>query len=141
MKHDSVGERIKYIRTQKKFTLEQLADKAEISKSFLWDVENNRSDIGGEKLLRVANVLGASLDYLLRGEAISESPKRSIIEIPVELNNFAEEKHLSYQQTILLLEIDSSIMARRSIKGKEHKTKDYWHDLYESVKKFLGEKK
>lgn len=141
MKLVSVGERIKFIRTQKKLTLEQLADKAEISKSFLWDVENDRSDIGGEKLLRVANVLGASLDYLLRGEPISESAKPSIIEIPVELSDYAEEKCLSYQQTLLLLEIDNSIMARRSTKRKDSKTKEYWQELYEGVKPFLGERK
>ncbi|MCL4873557.1 helix-turn-helix domain-containing protein [bacterium] len=141
MKLISVGDRIKYIRTQKKLTLEQLADKAEISKSFLWDIENDRSDIGGEKLLRIANVLGASLDYLLRGEPISEGTKPSIIEIPVELSNLAEEKYLSYQQTLLLLEIDTSIMARRSTKNKDSKTKEYWQELYEGVKPFLGERK
>ena len=66
------------------WTLEQLADKAGISKSLLWEVERG-SDIGGERLLRVANALGASLDYLMRGVATEEDFKPSSVEIPAEV--------------------------------------------------------
>src|SRR5580765_4816031 len=89
----TVGGRIRHVRTQRGFTLEQLAEKAEISKSFLWDVEQG-SDISGERLLRVANALGASLDYLTRGEALSEY-KPASVEIPAELHALAEEMGLS----------------------------------------------
>ena len=64
----SVGERLRYVREQQGLSLDRLADKAEVSKSFLSGVENGKSGISGERLLKVANVLGASLDYLLRGQ-------------------------------------------------------------------------
>ena len=44
-----VRRRLRELRIQRGLTLEQLAEKAEISKSFLWDVERG-SDISGERL-------------------------------------------------------------------------------------------
>jgi transcriptional regulator with XRE-family HTH domain len=89
-------------------TLEQLAEKAGISKSFLWDVERG-SDISGERLLRVANVLGASLDYLMRGEQREEEYKPASVEIPAELDALAHEESLSYGLTVALLDVDRSV--------------------------------
>ena len=104
---DSVGGRIRLVRTKRGWTLEQVAEKAGISKSFLSEVERG-SDIGGERLLRVANALGASLDYLMRGVATEEEFKPSSVEIPAEVNALAQEAGLTYRQTLALLEIDRS---------------------------------
>ena len=91
----------------------------------------------GERLLRVANVLGASLDYLLRGDRTPGMEKPSSIEIPRELGEVAEELHLTYGQTIALLEIDRSLVARRRRQGRPHMTKQDWTKLYEGVQPFL----
>ena len=136
---ESVGQRINYIRKHKAYTLDYLAKRAGVSKSFLWEVENNRSGISGERLLRVANVLEASLEFLLRGQAAPENYRAPAIEIPVELSELAEELSLPYKQTLTLLEISSSIVARRSTKSRERKTKDDWRNLYEGVRQFLEE--
>jgi transcriptional regulator with XRE-family HTH domain len=117
-----------------------LAERAGISKSFLWEVEHDRVGISGEKLLRVANVLSASLDFLLRGEPAPQDYHPPTIEIPRELSELAEESGLTYKQTIALLEIDRSILARRSSKSHEHRSKDDWRKLYDGVKEFLEEK-
>lgn len=130
----NVGGRIRHVRTQRGLTLEQLAEKAEISKSFLWDVEQG-SDISGERLLRVANVLGASLDYLMRGEAVSEY-KPSSVEIPAELHALAEEMGLSYRKTVAVLDVDRSIKTHRR-EERVAKDKEYWRRLFDSVKEFL----
>ena len=50
---DTVGQRINYIRTQMGLTLEALADRSGMSKSFLWEVEQDRSGISGSRLLQV----------------------------------------------------------------------------------------
>ncbi len=139
MRPKSVGSRIRYVRTQKELTLDQLAEKAGISKSFLWEVEHDRSDIGGEKLLRVANVLGASLDFLLRGEPAPKDYQPPVIEIPGDLSDLAEEIGLTYQKTLALLDIERSVRARRSTKIREPRTKEYWRKLYEGMKPFLEE--
>ena len=129
-----VGGRIRHVRIQRGLTLEQLAEKSEISKSFLWDVEQG-SGISGERLLRVANALGASLDYLMRGEAVSEF-KPSSVEIPVELHALAEEMGLSYRKTVAVLDVDRSIKTHRRDE-RVVKDKEYWRRLFDSVKDFL----
>jgi len=136
---ESVGGRIRLVRTKRSWTLEQLAEKAGISKSFLSEVERG-SDIGGERLLRVANALGASLEYLMRGVAAEEEFKPTSVEIPAEVNALAQDAGLTYRQTLALLQIDRSVMAhRRDV--RQVRDKEYWERLYEAVKPFLEEKR
>jgi transcriptional regulator with XRE-family HTH domain len=129
-----VGGRIRHVRTQRGLTLEQLAEKAEISKSFLWDVVQG-SGISGERLLRVANALGASLDYLMRGETAPDY-KPASVEIPAELHALAEEMGLSYRKTVAVLDVDRSIKTHRRDE-RVVKDKEYWRRLFDSVKDFL----
>ena len=109
--------------------------RADISKSFLWEVEQG-SGISGDRLLRVANVLGASLDYLLRGEPAPADFKPAKVEIPSEVHELAQELGLTYSQTMALLQVDRSVIAhRRDVRIARNK--EYWRRLYESVKEFL----
>ena len=134
---NSVGERLRHVRGQRGLSLDDVAERAGVSKSFLWEVENDRSGISGERLLRVANVLGASLDYLLRGERPPGMEEPQSTEIPRELGEVAEEFQLTFGQTIALLEIDRSLVARRRHAGRPHMSKQDWEQLYKGVKPFL----
>lgn len=136
---ESVGKRLRFIRDQKGLTLDQLAQKAGISKSFLWAVEQDRSGISGEKLLQVANALGASLEFLLRGEPAPDDYRPPVIEIPRELSEAAEELGLTYRQTVALLDVHRSIIARRSSNSRLPMTREEWFQLFDGVKQFLGE--
>ena len=62
------------------------------------------------------------------------------IEIPQELGELAEERHLTYGQILALLEIDRSLVARRRRAGRPHMSKQDWARLYEGVKSFLEDK-
>lgn len=135
----SVGDRIRFVRTERGWTLDQLAERSGVSKSFLWEVEQGRSNMSGEKLVRVANALGASLDYLLQGKAAPDDPLPPTIEVPRELGELAEECGLTYRDMMALLDIDRSIIARRSRVKARSKTKDDWRKLYEGVREFLQE--
>jgi transcriptional regulator with XRE-family HTH domain len=133
----SVGERVREVREKRRWTQEKLAEKTGLSKGFLSDVENGNSDISSENLLKVADALGANLDYLVRG-GTGESPSREPVVIPPELSRFAEEKGLSYMQTLELLEAHNSIIARRS--GSSQKTfgVDHWRQLHRAIQKTYG---
>ena len=137
---DSVGGRLRHVREQRGLSLDGLAERAGLSKSFLWEVENDRSGISGERLLQVANVLGASLDYLLRGQRSKEDEDSAAIEIPYELGQLAEERHLTYGQTLALLEIDRSLVARRRRAGRPYMSKQDWEQLYKGVAPFLEDR-
>ena len=138
---DTVGQRVNYIRTHLGLTLEALADRAGLSKSFLWEVEQDRSDISGRRLLQLADALNASVEFLLRGGAAPTEYGPPSIEVPRSLGEFAEEIGLTYQQMMTLLEIEHSIVARRSGGPRDTKGKADWRNLYLAVKPFLEEPK
>lgn len=62
----TLGERIRELRKKKGFTLDELAAKAESSKSYIWELENKDPPRpSGEKLALVAAALDVTTDYLL----------------------------------------------------------------------------
>lgn len=64
----SVGERIKALRQERKLTLRELSQKADISISFLSDIENGRSNPSLERLKAIAEALNTTVSYLLGEE-------------------------------------------------------------------------
>ena len=138
---DTVGQRINYIRNEMGLTLEGLADRSGMSKSFIWEVEQDRSGISGRRLLQVADALNASVEFLLRGGPAPKEYEPPSIEVPRNLGELAEEEGLTYLRTMMLLEIEQSIVARRGGGPQATKTKEEWRSLYQAVKPFLGEAK
>lgn len=137
----TVGERIKEVREAKGWTQEKLATEANISKSFLSEVEKHGKNISLDLLLKVATALGASVGYLASGEGLQPKERKPVV-IPVELSEAAEKLHLSYPETLDLLEAFSSIVARRSNRQKGAMTVEDWksfhHALKDVVKKVYG---
>lgn len=58
----SIGENVKKYRNAKKLTQKELADKANISRSYLADVENNRYNPSIDVLKSIADALNVSID-------------------------------------------------------------------------------
>ena len=133
----TTGDRIREIREAKGLTQDQLSELAGLSKGFLSDVEHNNKNLSSQGLLRIANALGASVDYLLRGETQEFSNNKEIV-IPPYLSEAAEDLGLSYSQTLELLNAQQSVIARRSKKSvKELSVKD-WKNFHEAIKKVFG---
>ena len=129
----TTGERIREIREKRGLTQGQLAKTADISKGFLSDVENNKRNIGSQGLLRIANELGASVDYLLAGR-VTENVENVQIIIPQELSQAAEDLNLSYSDTIDLLNTCNSAVARRGKEYRKELTVEEWKKLYGAIK-------
>lgn len=75
----SLGENIKLYRKKQKLTQVQLADKANISRSYLADVENNRYNPSVDTLKNISNALGVNLNELLSDNELtstSDMPKK-----------------------------------------------------------------
>jgi transcriptional regulator with XRE-family HTH domain len=130
----TLGNRVRELRDRQKLTQDQLAQQTGLSKGFLSDVENDRRQVSAVNLLKIANAVGASLDYLLRGEDAEEAVQRPVV-IPRELSEAAEHLGLSYAQTLQLLEAHNSVVARRSDKGTRRFTIDDWKRLHEAIRK------
>jgi transcriptional regulator with XRE-family HTH domain len=134
----SVGDRIRHVREHKRMTQDRLAEVTGISKGFLSDVENDKRNVSSEYLLRIANALGASVDYLLKGEAPTAPAATREVVIPPELSEAAHQLKLSYAETVELLNAHDSVVARRSVKQVKPFTSDDWKSLYQALKGVFG---
>lgn len=61
-----LGEKIRELRKKQNLTLEGLAEKAKLSKSYLWELENRESQRpSAEKLTSLADALGVAASYFI----------------------------------------------------------------------------
>jgi len=132
---NTVGERIKERRQQMGWTQEQLAEKAGISKGFLSDLETGTRNVSAEYLLKIAQALKVTLDFLMKGD--SSKLKTSEVQIPARLSDLAKQQHLSFAQTLMLLDMRLQIKAHRSNTQTDDLEKFDWERFYEAVKQFL----
>lgn len=65
-----LGEKIRNLRKAKGLTLDQLAELASSSKSYIWELENkNPPRPSADKIAKIAAVLGVTSDYLLYADS------------------------------------------------------------------------
>lgn len=62
---ETMGKRIRLLRSEKHMTREMLAEKIDVSSRFLADVELGKAGVSLHTLTRICKVLSTSSDYLL----------------------------------------------------------------------------
>ena len=134
---ESVGSRIRKLREMKDLTLETLSERTGISKGFLSDAENGKRNVSSQNLLKIANELNGSLEFLLRGTDAAP-PNPEPLTFPPELTEAARDLNLSFSDTEALLGAHRSVVARRSNDGLRTPSVADWKELYNTVKKFLS---
>jgi transcriptional regulator with XRE-family HTH domain len=88
--------------------------------------------VGAAILLRLADALDASLDYLMRGD--EDSTIRRSITVSPQLSAAAEREGWSHSQTLAVLQAREMVIARRG--GIEHEkatrqwTTQQWIDFH-----------
>ena len=132
---NTVGERINARRLERGWTQEQLAEKAGISKGFLSDLETGTRNVSAEYLLKIAQALNVTLDFLTKGD--SSKPDKTEVQIPARLSDIAKQKNLTFAQTLMLLDMRLQIKAHRSNTQSDDLEKFDWERFYEAVKQFL----
>jgi transcriptional regulator with XRE-family HTH domain len=135
----TLGRRIADCREQRGWKQKTLAEEAGISVTFLSEVENDRRMPGTEALLKLADALESTLDYLVKG-TLDTTPSRRALTIPRELEELAEESQLSFSDTSRLMKYAGMVVARRNgattADGPEKKlSKDEWRSLLEWMNK------
>lgn len=133
---DTVGKRIRKLREEKKISLDSLSGSTGISKGFLSDAETGNRNVSSQNLLKIANALNASLEYLMRG-VIAAPPHPEPLTMPPEFAEAARELRLSFAHAEALLAAHRSVVARRSNEGLRSPSVEDWKELYQSIKKFL----
>lgn len=99
------GNRIRKLREQKNYTREKLAEEAEISSKFLYEIEVGNKGFSAGTLYKISEALESNADYILRGESeknisnrminivnrFDEKRKADVIEILKIIYNLADE--------------------------------------------------
>jgi len=133
-----LGARIRKIRSDKGLTGQELAKQSRISPTYLSEIERGLSDISGEKLIRIADALGVDLNDLISPGQTTATNSENIT-IPIALSEAANELHLSFSNTVRILQGAQSLTARRSSEPQEEWSKGDWIGFYEKVKFILEE--
>ena len=64
----TVGERIMVLRNDRGYTREQLAELADISEKFLYEIETGKKGFSAMTLMHLSKALEVSLDYIMTGK-------------------------------------------------------------------------
>jgi len=118
-----LGTRLRQLREAKEWSLSQLAERANISRSYLAQIESGESIPTQAKITLLANALGA-----LPSELLGEDPEK--INIPDSLRSFAEAANLGSGEIQML--------ARIEYRGKRPNSVEEWKAIYSVIKGMLG---
>lgn len=106
MNFDKLGGRIRVERITHQLTQERLAEKANISVSYLGQIERGERKPSLETTVAIANCLGVTVDYLLSDSYLGE-PKTLVD----ELNFLVRERPESDLKTII--EVTKTLLKNR----------------------------
>lgn len=135
----SLGGRIRDCREGRGWTQRELAVEAEISVTFLSELENDHRTPRAGVLLNLAEALGVSLDYLVRGVG-DETLGRLSFAVPPELEEIADEEGWSFSEMKDLLAYRKMVVARRTRPGtpadpQRTLTREEWRKLHDWLRK------
>lgn len=138
----TLGRRVADCRDRLGWTQKMLAERAGLSVTFISEIENDRRAPGTDALLALADALGASLDYLVKGVADTPPPRRALV-LPPELTEAASEGRWSVGVASDLLKFQQMVVARRSRGGEADEAerpldKSDWQELYQAYLRFFG---
>lgn len=72
----TLGKKLRDLRKKHGMTLDELAKKSGVSKSYLWELENRESQRpSAEKLTSIADVLGVGLSYFIEDDTRAPEEK------------------------------------------------------------------
>ncbi|MDY5774689.1 MAG: helix-turn-helix transcriptional regulator [Lachnospiraceae bacterium] len=97
MDYRMLGKRIRKERLRLNLTQEQLSEDIEISTAYLGQIERGERSLTLDKLVKLANRLGVTVDYLL-SDSVSISPDNQTDRILQLLQDkTTEEKEMAFQ--------------------------------------------
>ena len=108
MDYISIGKRIAKIRKKKKITQESLAEMLDSSSTYISNIERAAKQPSLSMLVRIANILEISLDYLVLDNYSNDKMKDSI-----EMQEIVTKlRRLSNNNKSIYLDISNSILDR-----------------------------
>ncbi|HEX2393125.1 MAG TPA: helix-turn-helix transcriptional regulator [Solirubrobacterales bacterium] len=123
------GQEIKERREQIGYSLSQLAERAEISKGYLWKLESGDAEVrpSAETLYRIARALGTSMSELMGRSVLVDQAE----ELPQALIEFAEDEGLG--------ERDKAMLAQINFRGKQPERPEDWAFIWHAIRRSIPE--
>jgi transcriptional regulator with XRE-family HTH domain len=124
----SLATRLRKLREDKDLSLDELAARAGISKTYLWELERDTAGTkkpSADVLLRIAAALSTTLADLLSLATVTI--QQAPVELPPSLKAF--QNRMTAQQTPLTPE-DLRDLAVMKFRGGQPQSADEWHQLY-----------
>lgn len=123
-----IAANIRKLREDKGLSIDDVAKKAQISRTYLWELERDTEGVkkpSAEVLLRIANALATTLAELLSLPTVRVADRT--VEIPPGLRDFQQ---LMADQSRPLSDDDLRDLASMKFRGGQPQTVDEWHQLY-----------
>jgi transcriptional regulator with XRE-family HTH domain len=134
----TLGERIKNYRIDAGLTLPELARKSDITKGYLWQLEEGKTQNPSlDTLSKIANALDKTIAEITKGEPLIKPVKGKAFEIPPSLSEFIEEQK---KNSVPLTNDEIEMLANIHYRGKRPSSKQDWLTLY-SVIMMVSKKK
>ena len=102
LNYELLGKNIREQRKAKKYTLEQLAEKLDVSTTFIGQIERAKGIPSLETLVKIANALEVSVDSLLFGDLNPQSGNNYFVQEILTLT----ESYTSAERDLLLKNIE-----------------------------------
>lgn len=128
-----LNDEIRRRRAAAGFTQEELASKASVSKTYIWELENDaqgKKKPSADVLMRIATALGTTIAELLDRRIVTVD--QSAVEVPPSLAEFASRRK-RMGKPITTDELQD--LARMRFRGGQPTTPDGWEDLYLALKR------
>lgn len=129
----ALAQQLRDARKQVGLTLEKLAAESGVSKTYLWELENDPEGMkkpSAELLLKLASALKTTLADLLELPAVVVNETR--IDVSRSLREFREfMEHIGEPLT----DEEFGDLASMRFRGGQPKSKDDWHDLYRTLRR------
>ncbi|WP_315861199.1 helix-turn-helix domain-containing protein [Anatilimnocola floriformis] len=124
----ALADRLRKLREDQGLSLDEVATKANISKTYLWELERDKDGVkkpSADVLLRIATALSTTLAEIL-SLATVQAPQGPV-ELPPSLRDFRDR--MAAQSTPLSPN-DLQELAAMKFRGAQPQTADQWHQLY-----------
>jgi transcriptional regulator with XRE-family HTH domain len=131
----TIGQRLREKRKEKELTLKQLAEAADLSVTYLSDVERDRTRPSIKTLMRIAEHLGVTTADLLRGvEGLGEITNESLPPGLAALRNdpvYGPQLDEEWLRTLV----------RVDYRGQRPQTREDWLHLFLTLKSVLRDRR
>jgi DNA-binding XRE family transcriptional regulator len=119
---EPIGKRIQRLREKKGWTLSELARKSDVSRSYIYQIEQGESTPTQDKIQKLADAFGIRPGELF-GEQTTE------MNMSESLREFAEQAGLESREIQMLAQIE--------YRGRRPSTVEEWRLLYSVIKGML----